>query len=330
MAIRRERTKIRQHPTLGLQLNKKTGQHLLKNTGILDKIINAAEIKSSDTVFEIGPGTGNLTIRLLPISGKVIACDIDRRMVTEVKRRALSLGYSNLDVREADVLHSAFPRFDVCVANLPYQISSPFVFKLIAHRPLFRCAVLMFQFEFAERLLAQPGEACYGRLAINTQLFVKIARVCKVSAGSFNPPPKVDSMVVKLTPKKNQTDIDFREWDGMLRICFGRKRKLLRANFNCDSVLRILETNYNVWCSLMKQPKSTDTVKDLVFAALNDVDVAAKRAVEINTDTYFRLLLAFNQRGIHFVNTNTTTTCSPANDMMEIADSLFEDDESMS
>lgn len=98
-------------------------------------------------------GTGNLTVKLLPIARKVVALDIDSRMVNEVKKRAMSLGYgpSNLDVRVGDVLRSDLGSFDVCTANLPYQISSPLIFKLLAHRPLFRCAVLMFQKEFGER-----------------------------------------------------------------------------------------------------------------------------------------------------------------------------------
>lgn len=90
-------------------------------------------------------------MRLLPIARKVIALDVDERMVGEVRKRAMSLGYTNLDARYGDALRSEFGAFDVCAANMPYQISSPFIFKLLAHRPLFRCALLMFQKEFAER-----------------------------------------------------------------------------------------------------------------------------------------------------------------------------------
>jgi 18S rRNA (adenine1779-N6/adenine1780-N6)-dimethyltransferase len=177
-------------PALGLKLDKRKGQHLLKNPGILDKIVAAADIKSSDTVLEIGPGTGNLTVRVLPLAKKVHAIDVDPRMVAEVKKRAVSLGYTNLEAKEGDALRTDLGRFDVCTANLPYQISSLFTFRILAHRPLFRCAVLMFQKEFAERLLANVGEDKYGRLAINTRLFCKVTHVCLVTAGSFNPPPK--------------------------------------------------------------------------------------------------------------------------------------------
>lgn len=92
-----------------------------------------------------------MTLRLLPLVRRITALDVDERMVGEVKKRTLTSGYTNLDACHGDALRSDFGKFDVCVANLPYQISSPFIFKLLAHRPLFRAAVLMFQKEFAER-----------------------------------------------------------------------------------------------------------------------------------------------------------------------------------
>ncbi|KAL8454871.1 hypothetical protein Emag_001237 [Eimeria magna] len=120
--------------TAAFPLQKKFGQHLLKNPGILDKLLAAANITSSDIVLEIGPGTGNLTVRLLPLARRVVAMDIDGRMVAEVQRRCQSLGFSNLEVIHGDALRQDLGTFDVCAANLPYQISSPFLFKLLAHK----------------------------------------------------------------------------------------------------------------------------------------------------------------------------------------------------
>merc|ERR1719424_1491347 len=88
----------------------------------------------------------------------------------------------------------------------------------------------MFQKEFAERLIAQTGENDYGRLALNTRLFCKVTRVCNVSRGSFNPPPLVDSTVVKIVPRDPPIEVNFREWDGLMRIVFTRKRKTLAAS----------------------------------------------------------------------------------------------------
>ena len=121
-------------------------------------IVAKSQLRPSDIVLEVGPGTGNLTVRLLEQSKKVIAVEFDKRMVREVLKRVEGTSNEhNLQVIQGDVLKVALPYFDVCVANLPYQISSPFLFKMLAHRPLFRCAVIMFQLEFAQRLTAKPG-----------------------------------------------------------------------------------------------------------------------------------------------------------------------------
>lgn len=314
---------------LGMTLQKKFGQHLLKNMGILDKIVEAAQIKSTDVVFEIGPGTGNLTAKLLPLAKRVVASEVDPRMVSEVKKRAQLMGRTNLEVIEGDVLRTQWPVFHVCTANLPYQISSPFTFKLLAHRPAFRCAVLMFQKEFAERLVAEPGENFYGRLAVNTRLFVKVTRVCKVSKGSFTPPPEVDSMVVKMVPRDPPIDVNFREWDGMMRVCFLRKRKILQSSFKTTSILKTLEGNYRTWCALTSTKPTDQPFKDVVMGILKESGLGDKRAITLDLDAYFGLLLAFNKRGIHFSNVADQNgglrQKGGAEQEEEVPDALFDD-----
>jgi len=155
-------------------------------------------------VLEIGPGTGNMTVKLLQKVKSVIAVEVDPRMVAELQKRIQgSDKASNLQIILGDVLKVDLPYFDVCVANIPYQISSPIVFKLLAHRPTFRCAVLMFQREFAMRLLASPGDPLYCRLSINTQILSKVTHLMKISKANFRPPPKVESSVVRIKPKKS-------------------------------------------------------------------------------------------------------------------------------
>lgn len=306
-AIRRDKTskQARYSPTASMiPTQKKHGQHLLRNPGIVDKIVAACDLKPSDNVIEIGPGTGNLTMRLLETAKKVIAYEIDGRMASEVRKRATTAGRQNLEVQEGDCLRVAWPAFDVCAANLPYKISSPFTFRLLAHRPSFRCAVLMFQKEFAERLIANVGEKQYGRLAVNVHLFVKVSCVCKVSRGSFNPPPEVDSMVVKIVPRDPPIQVDFREWDGLMRICFGRKRKTLRASFLMTHTMKTLEENYKTWCALTGAAPSKKPMKDMVLEVLSSCELLEERAIRIDLDTYFKLLLEFNRRGIHFTNMN--------------------------
>ena len=128
-----------------------------------------------------------------------------------------------MQIIHGDFLKVELPYFDVCVANVPYQISSPLTFKLLAHRPLFRCAVLMFQREFAMRLVAKCGTPLYCRLSLNTQLLSKVDHLIKVSKNSFRPPPKVESSVVRIEPKSPPPPVNFLEWDGMVRLCFSRK-----------------------------------------------------------------------------------------------------------
>jgi phospholipid N-methyltransferase len=148
----RERKKQRQELRfLGPEPNTTIGQHILKNPLVVTAIIAKAGIRSTDTVLEIGPGTGNMTVKMLEIAKKVIAVEFDPRMVVELNKRVQGSEQGHkLQLIHGDFLKVPLPFFDVCVANVPYNISSPIVFKLLQHRPLFRCAVLMFQAEFCK------------------------------------------------------------------------------------------------------------------------------------------------------------------------------------
>jgi 18S rRNA (adenine1779-N6/adenine1780-N6)-dimethyltransferase len=245
------RKKIKQDYSRTFELNKAFGQHLLKNPLILDAIVEKAELKSTDIVLEIGSGTGNLTVRLLPVVKKVIAIEIDPRMIAELQKRIDKSEYkSKLTIMYGDVLKTELPYFDVVVANIPYQISSPLTFKLLSHRPLFRSALLMFQREFALRLVAQPGDPLYCRLSVNAQLLAKITHVMKIGRNNFKPPPKVESSIVRIVPHNPPPPINFVEWDGLTRLCFTRKNKTLSAIFRNATVLALLTENYKTYCSL--------------------------------------------------------------------------------
>eukprot|EP00171_Calliarthron_tuberculosum_P011473 IDg11473t1 len=225
----------------GIEFKKLHGQHILRNPLIVNSIVHKAGVKKTDTVLEVGPGTGNLTVKLLEAGKKVIAYEVDSRMVVEVFKRVQgSEKESRLDLIQGDVLKHQLPYFDICVANTPYQISSPLVFRLLAHRPMFRAAVLMFQREFALRLVARPGDSLYCRLSVNCQLLARVSHVMKVARNNFRPPPKVESSVVRIEPRNPPPKIDFIEWDGLLRICFQRRNRMLRAIFSQKSVLKVL------------------------------------------------------------------------------------------
>lgn len=233
------------------KMNTDLGQHVLKNPGIADAIVAKAELKQSDIVLEVGPGSGNLTVKILEKAKRCIAVELDPRMAAEVTKRVQGTPAARrLDVMLGDVIKTELPYFDVCISNTPYQISSPLTFKLLALSPSPRTCILMFQREFAMRLFAKAGDKLYSRLSVNAQMWAKIDHIMKVGRNNFKPPPAVESSVVRLVPKNPRPQISYDEWDGLLRICFVRKNKTLRASFlGVTSVLEMLENNYRTWCA---------------------------------------------------------------------------------
>lgn len=282
--------------------DKSKGQHFLKNPLVVDAIVAKASVRGTDTVMEIGPGTGNMTVKLLEAAKTVIAVEVDPRMVAEVQKRVQGTEHArNLSIIHGDILRTALPYFDVCVANVPYNISSAIVFKLLVHRPLFRCAVIMFQEEFALRLTAKPGDELYCRLSVNTQLLAKVDQLLKVGRNNFRPPPKVESRVVRIEPRNPPPEVNFVEWDGMVRLCFNRKNKMLRALLTTKSVLALLEENFRTFASLHGEEVSDDfNVKAAVEEVLESTGLAEKRPAKCDLDDFLGLLEAFNSAGIHF------------------------------
>ena len=153
----------------------------------------------------------------------------------------------------------------MCISNTPYQvrpphrkpifhadilkISSPLVFKLLSHRPIIRTAVLMFQREFALRLVATPSSKLWCRLSANVQLYARVEHIMKVGKGNFRPPPQVESSVVRLSPRDPPPPVRFEEFDGLTRIVFSRANKHVRACFQAKGVKEMLEKNYRTWCA---------------------------------------------------------------------------------
>lgn len=289
--------------TLNFKFNKDFGQHILKNPLVAQGIVDKADVKGSDTVLEVGPGTGNLTVRILEKAKHVIAVEMDPRMAAEITKRVQGKPeQKRLEVLVGDVCKTELPRFDVCISNTPYQISSPLVFKLLAQRPPPRCCVLMFQREFAMRLVARPGDPLYGRLSVNAQMFARITHVMKVSRNNFRPPPQVESSVVRIEPKTPPPPISAAEWDGLLRICFLRKNKTLAACFKQTAVLRLVYENYRTWCSQNQAMCDYDesSIKDLVVRVLETTGLADSRAQKLPEADFLRLLYAFNEANVHF------------------------------
>lgn len=266
------------------KFNTNFGQHILKNPGVSDAIVEKAYLKPTDTVLEVGPGTGNLTVRILERAKKCICVEVDPRMAAEVTKRVQGTPEQRkLEVLLGDVIKTELPAFDVCISNTPYQISSPLVFKLLAMPNPPRTSVLMFQREFALRLTARPGDALYCRLSVNAQFWARITHVMKVGKNNFRPPPQVESSVVRIEPKvgKDRPNVSWDEWDGLLRVCFVRKNKTLRASWlGTKEVLAMVERNYRTWCAMNGVAIDESLVEDNGEEEEEDMDMDAGGADE--------------------------------------------------
>lgn len=298
--------------TGGIRFQKRKGQHILKNPLIINTMIEKAGLKNTDIVLEIGAGTGNLTVKLLERAKKVYAFEIDPRMIAELQKRLqTSPNRSKLEILVGDAIKaSSWPKFDLCVSNLPYQISSPFIQRLMKAGRGYRAAVVMVQKEFADRLLAQPGDKMYCRLSAAVQFHCKVALLMRISRNSFRPPPRVDSSVVRVEPRHPLPPITFSEWDGLLRLVFARKNKTIGANFSGKAVASLLRKHYMEDCAargVTPNPPtiacSTEGVSAMeakIQTILENSGFEKKRGRVLDEDDLLRLLLAFKTEGIRF------------------------------
>lgn len=290
----------------GMVFNKGFGQHILKNPLVIQAIVEKAAVQPTDIILEIGPGTGNLTEKLLQAAKRVIAFEIDPRMVAELTKRfhGTPLG-AKLQVVRGNCLEQEFPYFDRCVANVPYAISSALIFKLLK-RPTFKCAVLMFQREFALRVCAQPGAEAYCRLSVNSQLLARCSHLMKISKNSFNPPPKVESSVIRMDPKHPPPDVDFEEWDGMVRMIFNRKNKKLSSIFRTKVAMEDLRVKYIAFrkvegASEAEAEITPEAFKQKMEKLMQEEDVFEKRGRSLDEPSLMDLLALFTRNGIHFI-----------------------------
>ncbi|KAI0339166.1 rRNA adenine dimethylase [Trametopsis cervina] len=275
------------------------GQHILKNPQTADTYAN---LRPTDKVLEVGPGTGNLTVRILEKAKHVTAIEMDPRMAAELTKRVQGKPEQRkLEIMIGDFVKATLPYFDVCISNTPYQISSPLIFRLLSHRPLFRTAILMFQREFALRLVAKPNTELWSRLSANVQLYAKVDLVMHVGKNNFRPPPKVESSVIRLVPLDPPPPVEFGEFDGLGRIIFSRRNKTIHANFQAKGVMDMLESNYRTWASTNNVVIEDEfDIKKKVDEVLTETDVMEQRAAKMGVDELLKLLSAFHDAGIHF------------------------------
>ncbi|HIQ38944.1 MAG TPA: 16S ribosomal RNA methyltransferase A [Methanothermococcus okinawensis] len=212
-----------------MKYSKKLGQCFLRDINIVKKVVDAAQVNREDRVLEIGLGKGILTRELAERSKKVYVIELDRRL--EPFAREITSKYENVEVIWGDALKVDFNTLDFnkVVANLPYQISSPITFKLLRYD--FDVAVLMYQYEFARRMMAKKGTEDYGRLSVAIQYYADVEFVCKVPPQAFFPRPKVYSAVVKITKKKPEDILPLEDpqfFENLLRALFQHKNKTVK------------------------------------------------------------------------------------------------------
>ena len=206
---------------------KMLGQNFLIDSNISKRIVDSAEVSEGEKVLEIGPGRGALT-EILSSKGNLIAIEKDKWLAVVLKQKFKG----SVEIVEGDILKWEVPPIDVIVANLPYSISSLILFRLFNYE--WTRAVLMFQEEFANRLVAKPGSKIYGRLSVMANHFVSTKKLFKVSKTAFQPQPKIHSQVVKLIRRKpDYTLKDFNTFKKVVKSIFTHRRKKIR---NCIKI----------------------------------------------------------------------------------------------
>ncbi len=208
---------------------KRFGQHFLTDTSVLDAIVRAIDPCPGEALVEIGPGLGALTDPLVSRCERLTVIELDRDLAARLRKRA------ELQVIEADVLTVDFSalarergqRLRV-VGNLPYNISSPIAFHLLAHVEAIVDQHFMLQKEVVDRMAASPGDKDYGRLSVMLQWRYDIESLFEVPPEAFDPPPRVDSAVVRMLPLPTPPAVDATLLSELVAVAFSQRRKLLR------------------------------------------------------------------------------------------------------
>ena len=211
---------------------KSLGQHFLKDQNIIDKIVEVAEIDESETVWEIGPGKGVLTEALLTKTKKLNCFEIDHTLYPILENK---FG-KKINLIKSDILRINWEDYFIdekikIVANLPYQITSPFLFEVAKHAPKFSRVIVMIQKEVAQRIAAKVGTKNYGILTLKMQYYFNPRYEFTVPPTVFVPPPKVDSAVISLIPRLDRPYVanEQRFWR-VVEVALRNRRKMLRRN----------------------------------------------------------------------------------------------------
>ena len=212
---------------------KRFGQHFLSDGGIIDAIVQCIAPQPGDAMVEIGPGLAALTQPLVERLGRLTVIELDRDLAARLR------DHGQLDVIESDVLKVDFaalaarmvgtqPKALRVVGNLPYNISTPILFHLLGFAHLIADQHFMLQKEVIDRMVAKPATSDYSRLSVMLQWRYAMENVLFVPPESFDPPPRVDSAVVRMLPLDNPPQLDVKLLSELVQVAFSQRRKLLR------------------------------------------------------------------------------------------------------
>ncbi|NKC11383.1 MAG: 16S rRNA (adenine(1518)-N(6)/adenine(1519)-N(6))-dimethyltransferase RsmA [Gammaproteobacteria bacterium] len=215
---------------------KRFGQHFLHDPKVIQRIIHAVAPRPEDELLEIGPGTGVLTEPLLGATGRLTAIEVDRDLAGHLEHRFAASGLHLLrgDILDFDFMRSPCERPWRVVGNLPYNLSTPLIFRLLAAGSALEDIHIMLQREVAERMAAGPHQRQYGRLSVMVGLSAVVEILFHVGPGAFRPPPKVESSVVRLRPRPQPSAPipSLAQFSATVRIAFAQRRKTLRKIFS--------------------------------------------------------------------------------------------------
>jgi 16S rRNA (adenine1518-N6/adenine1519-N6)-dimethyltransferase len=254
------------------------GQHFLSDPRILARIVDALAITSADTVIEIGPGRGALTEELLRRAGRVIAIEVDRDLVPILRARWAD--DPRLQVVEGDVLEQDLGALVggpfLLAGNVPYNITTPILFHAL-QRPRPTRAVYLVQLEVAQRAAAAPGDEAYGALSVNLQAVATVELLFRVPAGAFAPPPKVESAVIRVSPREDAVIRAEEEaaYRTMVQGAFGLRRKQLKRVVRTLWALTAEQAGAVITQAGLDPEARPETLSPSAFAAL----LRAARAV---------------------------------------------------
>ncbi len=244
---------------------KRFGQNYLRDENIIDKIIDEFDIKEGDNILEIGPGRGALTEKLYNKTNSLTIVEIDRRVIDALSEKfslakIINQNFLTLSLHELKATDGKLR----IIGNIPYNITSPILFKLIEERESIADALLMVQYEVAKRILSSPGTKDYGILSVIINFFSEVKLCFKISPNVFYPKPKVFSAIIKITfNKKIPENFDDRLFIDIVKAAFGKRRKTLKNSLG------------------------NSMFKDIDFNNLGDL--LSKRAEELSTEGFLKL-----------------------------------------